>query len=202
MRTGLIRSIAVALILAGLILGARVGYNVFYQQAKESDQDKAWKTFVTAAAGQGKADAAAPTPGATSLGGGLFLRLTVPKLNKDGVAVNGDWNDLNRSSMVHYRDSPPPGQKGNMLIAFHRETHWLDINGIGAGDMLQIQTVDGKTYDYKIDFVKVVKPSDVSLLKPTDGLDATLITCDPPWQDYNRMMFRAHLVGPASPRPS
>jgi sortase (surface protein transpeptidase) len=44
-----------------------------------------------------------------------------------------------------------------------------------------------------------VRPSDVSLLRPTDGSDLTLITCDPPWQDYNRILFRAHLVGPARP---
>ena len=35
--------------------------------------------------------------------------------------------------MVHYRDSPSPGQKGNVLVAFHRETHWYDINQLGAG---------------------------------------------------------------------
>ena len=75
----------------------------------------------------------------------------MPKLSKDGVGVDGDWNSLKQATMVHYQDSPAPGATGNVLIAFHRETHWLDINEVGAGDKVQVQTTDGKTYKYQVD---------------------------------------------------
>jgi sortase A len=205
MATALVRCVAVAMILAGLTVGGKVLYGFATVQKQDTDQDKAWQTFVSAAAGE-KADAAAASPGANpgdagggggggSAAGPLYLKLTIPKINTFGVAVDGDWNSLHQSSMVHYHDSPAPGAKGNVLVAFHREPHWIDINKVGAGDAVEIQTADGKTLHYKIDFVKVIKPSDIELLKPTQGNDLTLVTCDPPWQDYDRMVFRAHLEG-------
>jgi LPXTG-site transpeptidase (sortase) family protein len=186
MRTILIRCVAVAMILAGLILAGRLAYTLLHQQNHDIAQNKAWQTFVGAAAGQDKPDASPPA-------GGLYLKLTIPKINKDGIAVNGDWDSLKDASMVHYKDSPAPGAKGNVLVAFHRETHWLDVSNVGTGDMVNVQTADGKTYNYKIDFMRIVVPTDVDLLKPTDGNDITLITCDPPWSDSKRMVFRAHL---------
>lgn len=194
-----LRIIGAALVLAGLVLGGRTVYSLMHQESHDSVQDKAWQSFVGAAAGEAKADPSpvpgeSPSPAAAGVPGGLYLKLTVPKLSKDGVGVDGDWNSLKQATMVHYKDSPAPGQKGNVLVAFHRETHWLDINNLGAGDSVQVQTTDGKTYNYKIDFVKTVRPSDVSLLKATEGNDITLVTCDPPWQDYDRMVFRGHLV--------
>jgi len=49
-------------------------------------------------------------------------------------------------------------------------------------------------HTYRVDFVRTLSSVDVSLLRPTTGNDLTLITCDPPRQDYNRLVFRAHLV--------
>jgi sortase A len=194
MKTALVRCVAVAMILAGLVVGGKVGYGLVSQQNAGSTQDKAWQTFVSAAAGQDNVSASAASPAPAGVPDGLYLKLTIPKINNSAVAVDGDWSSLHQVSMVHYHDSPAPGAKGNVLVAFHREPHWIDINKVGAGDMVQIQTADGKTYNYQIDQVKIVKPTEVDLLKPTTGNDLTLITCDPPWQDYDRMMFRAHLV--------
>ena len=129
-----------------------------------------------------------------ALPNGIYLKMTLASVGKDAVAVNGDWNSLKAFNTVHYKTSPAPGQQGNMLIAFHREPKWLDINNVKAGDMVQVQGLDLKTYRYQIDFIKIVSANDVSDLKATTGTDLTLITCDPPWQDYNRMVFRAHLV--------
>ncbi|MGB2939452.1 MAG: sortase [Candidatus Dormiibacterota bacterium] len=200
MKTALVRCVAVAMILAGLVVGGRVVYGFMHTQSQDSAQDKAWQTFVSAAAGQDNASASAPSPAAgtgAGTGGGpsnLYLKLTIPKINTSAVSVDGDWNSLKQTSMVHYHDSPAPGTKGNALVAFHREPHWLDINKVGPGDQVQVQMADGKTYTYQVDFVKVVKPAETDLYRPTTGLDLTLITCDPPWHDNDRMIIRSHLV--------
>jgi LPXTG-site transpeptidase (sortase) family protein len=196
-RTALIRCVAVALILTGFVMAGRVVYTLNHQASHDSAQDKAWQQFMGAAQGQapGSSPAPAESPSGTSveIPSGLYLKMTLAKLGRDAVAVNGDWDSLKTSSTVHYKTSPAPGQKGNMLIAFHREPKWLDIN-LQAGDMVRIDALDRKTYMYKVDFVKIVSAKDVSDLKATAGTDLTLITCDPPWQDYNRMVVRAHLV--------
>ena len=196
-RTALIRCVAVALILTGFVMAGRVVYTLNHQATHDSAQDRAWEQFMGAAQGQAPSSSPAPaeSPSGTpvEIPSGLYLKMTLAKLGRDAVAVNGDWDSLKTSSTVHYKTSPAPGQKGNMLIAFHREPKWLDIN-LQAGDMVRIDALGRKTYMYKVDFVKIVSAKDVSDLKATAGTDLTLITCDPPWQDYNRMVVRAHLV--------
>ena len=200
-RKGFGYSLGVALLLAGLIFAGRLIYDINRVSQAETSQDKAWQRFSVAAQGLAPSASPAPSPDASptatpdvGLPDGIFLKMTLPSVSKDAVAVNGDWNSLKTSNTVHYKDSPGPGQKGNMLIAFHREPKWLDINNVKAGDLVQIDALDRKSYQYKIDFVKTVPASDVSNLRPTTGTDLTLITCDPPWRDYDRMVFRAHLV--------
>ena len=194
-------SVGVALLLTGLILGARLIIDLNRVHEAEISQDQAWQQFSVAAQGAAPSASPAPTVGPSptpapevALPEGIFLKMTLPSVAKDAVAVNGDWNSLKTFNTVHYRNSPGPGEPGNMLIAFHREPKWLDINNVKTGDMIQVDGLDRKTYQYKIDFIKIVSANDVSNLKPTTGSDLTLITCDPPWQDYNRMVFRAHLV--------
>ena len=192
-----IRLVAVSLVLSGLFLAGRFAYTIYSEQGSEAAATQQWKDLVEAA--KGPAQAADPSPGpsldpSAALPGGVYLKLTIDKLHKDGIAVDGDWNNLKTASMVHYRDSPPPGAKGNVLLAFHRETHWYDIDQVKSGDVVLLETVDRHVYKYQVDFVKIIPPSDVSLLRPTTGNDLTLVTCDPIWQDYNRMVFRAHLV--------
>jgi sortase A len=197
-------SLGAALVLSGLILGGRLVYDLNRIHQAETSQDQAWQQFSVAARGAAPTATAAPTPEASptaapavGLPDGIFLKMTLPSVGKDAVAVNGDWNSLKTFNTVHYRNSPGPGQQGNMLIAFHREPKWLDINNVKAGDMIQVDGLDRKHYQYQIDFIKIVAANDVSNLKPTTGTDLTLITCDPPWQDYHRMVFRAHLVAGA-----
>jgi sortase A len=181
--------VGLALVASGLFIGGRLGLQMLQQQNADRSQDRAWQNFTKAVQGQDTSTVSVPGDA-----GNIYLKLTVPKLGKDGVAVDGDWNSLHDASMVHYHDSPAPGAKGNVLVAFHRETHWMDINQLKAGDQVQLQTRDLVVHTYQVDFVRTINPNDVSLLRPTDGTDLTMITCDPPWQDYNRMLFRAHLV--------
>ncbi len=195
-KAGLFRAFAAALILTGLVLGGRVANTFYHQQQVDSAQDKAWQQFVVAASGA--APSASPdSTGATPPAGlpkGIYLKMTLASVGKDAVAVDGDWSSLKVFNTVHYKTSPAPGQQGNMLIAFHREPKWLDINHVNTGDVITIETVDRKSYQYQIDLIKIISASDVSYLKSTNGHDLTLVTCDPPYRDYNRMVFRAHLV--------
>ena len=195
-KVGLFRAFAASLILTGLIMGGRAAYSFYHQQQVDSAQDKAWQQFVVAASGAAPSASPEPAGAATPAGlpNGIYLKMTLASVGKDAVAVDGNWNSLKTFNTVHYKTSPAPGQRGNMLIAFHREPKWLDINHVRTGEIIGIDTVDHKSYRYQIDFIKVISPTDVSYYKPTGGHDLTLITCDPPYRDYDRMVFRAHLV--------
>ncbi|TMB90710.1 MAG: class E sortase [Chloroflexi bacterium] len=101
-----------------------------------------------------------------------------------------------RRSMVHYHGTPDPGQRGNVVIAFHREPDYQHIDQLRPGDTVTIQDRQCQSFAYKITGRWDLPPAQVTQLAPTTGYDLTLVTCDPWWQDYNRLVWRATLVNP------
>ena len=120
-----------------------------------------------------------------------------------GVAGNGTWDLLNSRSMVHYQGTAEPGGSGNSIIAFHREPNFEHIDQLAVGDTITVQDRTCHTFIYKVTGRWDIPPSKVTQLTPTSGHELTMITCDPWWQDYNRLVWRAELVSPpaASSQP-
>jgi len=116
------------------------------------------------------------------------------------VAGNGTWALLNSRSMVHYDGTPNPGQQGNVIIAFHREPDFQYINQLNVGNTISIQNRACQTFVYKVNARCDLAPAKVTQLSPTSGHELTMITCDPWWQDYNRLVWRAELI--SAPAPS
>jgi LPXTG-site transpeptidase (sortase) family protein len=110
------------------------------------------------------------------------------------VAGNGTWALLNSRSMVHYEGTANPGQQGNVVIAFHREPDFQYINQLGVGATITIQSRACQTFVYRVVQRWNLPPSKVTQLGPTSGHELTMITCDPWWQDYNRLVWRAELI--------
>jgi sortase A len=131
----------------------------------------------------------------------LVSFVALPQYGYQGVAGNGDWNALHQRSMVHYSTTPAPGQKGNVIIAFHREPHYEHIDQMKVGDEVTVQDRDCNTFTYRITGKWTHYPNQVTELNPTNGYDLTLITCTPWWRDYERIVWRASLVQ-ATPAPS
>jgi sortase A len=121
---------------------------------------------------------------------------SLPQYGYSGVAGNGDWNMLKERSMVHYKTSAAPGQTGNVIVAFHREPHYEHIDQLKVGDTVTVQDRACTTFTYKITDKWTLAPNKVTQLVSTGGHDLTLITCTPWWRDYDRIVWRATLVGP------
>lgn len=141
------------------------------------------------------ADATHTACGSTSPSDYALLKFSAPAADSyAGVAGDGTWDLLNQRTMVHYHGTPDPGQRGNVIIAFHREPDYENINQLNVGDTVTIQDRSCKTYVYKITQRWIGAPQDVTQLVPTSGYNLTMVTCDPWWQDYNRIVWRADLV--------
>ena len=118
----------------------------------------------------------------------------LPQYGYVGVTVDGNWTRLDDRSMVHWHGSPAPGGKGNVIIAFHREPDYQNIDQLAVGETVTIQDRSCQTYVYTVSQRWDLAPSAVTQLVPTSGQELTLITCDPWWQDYNRLVWRADLT--------
>jgi sortase A len=124
---------------------------------------------------------------------------SLPQYGYAGVAGDGTWDLLKQRSMVHYKGTAAPGQKGNDIIAFHREPEYEHIDQLKVGDIVDVQDRSCTTYAYRITNRWQEYPSGVTQLTSTDGHDLTLITCTPFWVDSQRLVWRGTLVtGPGA----
>jgi LPXTG-site transpeptidase (sortase) family protein len=196
-------ALGVASILAGgaLIAGPLIG--VFQRGAVDSTALKQWKGGTTQpAAAPAPVVAKSPTPtcGTSTATDYALVNFGAPaQYHYAAVAGDGTWALLNTRSMVHYAGTPNPGQQGNVIIAFHREPDFQHINQLNVGDTISIQNRTCQTFVYRVTQRWDLAPSRVTQLNPTSGHELTMITCDPWWQDYNRLVWRAELISAPAP---
>ena len=120
---------------------------------------------------------------------------SLPQYNYSGLAGDGTWDLLHNRSVVHYHGSADPGQQGNVIIAFHRESHYEHIDQLEKGMEVDLQDRTCHVYHYSIVDKWVGPPEQVTQLVSTSGHDLTLVTCTPWYRDYNRIVWRATLIG-------
>lgn len=110
--------------------------------------------------------------------GELVGRVSIPRLGVSAIVHEGVDNRTLARAVGHVPSTARPGERGNMALAAHRDTHFRPVRNLKPGDVIQMETVDG-TYEYKVAKMWVVSPKDVSVLKPTRENVLTLITCYP-----------------------
>ncbi|WP_300482024.1 class GN sortase [Shewanella sp.] len=75
--------------------------------------------------------------------------------------------------------SAPAGQKGNTVIAGHRDTHFAILNGMTVGRRLSLQTLKGNNIIYEVVATQVVHETETQFMAPSADNRLTLITCYP-----------------------
>jgi LPXTG-site transpeptidase (sortase) family protein len=139
--------------------------------------------------------------------------VVIPKINAE-IPVVYDVSSIDDAAIqdgltrgvVHYATTPLPGQTGNVVIVGHSSGNIFNqgnykfafslLRALDNGDTFYLQK-DGKRYTYQVYNKHVVKPTDVSVLGPADKTaTATLITCDPPGLNANRLVITAQQISP------
>lgn len=141
-------------------------------------------------------------------------KVIIPKINVDVPVVYNiqsnsekDIQNALNDGVVHYPTTALPGQKGNVVIVGHSSNNLFNpgkykyafvmLNKLQAGDTFMLN-YSGQRYVYKVYQTQIVKPSDTWVLDPQPGKDsiATLITCDPPGTNINRMVVFGEQILP------
>jgi sortase A len=105
--------------------------------------------------------------------------------------------------VVHYADTALPGQIGNTVIFGHSSDYpWSPglyknvfalLDQLVAGDKITIP-YKSQRFTYEVTSAKVVRASDLSVLKKTADPQLTLITCYPVGTSQRRLVVSARLV--------
>ena len=79
----------------------------------------------------------------------------------------------------HLSASAMPGQRGNAVIAGHRDTHFNFLQRLAVGEPLAVETVEGASHLYQVIDIDVVDSRRSSLLLDTEEGVLSLVTCYP-----------------------
>ena len=104
--------------------------------------------------------------------------IEIPRLDLKAVILQGDSSQVLRRGVGHLPGTPMPGEWGNVALAGHRDSFFLPLRQVRPGDIINLRTL-GDQFQYRVESTRVVSPTDVEVLAPTDERELTLITCFP-----------------------
>jgi sortase A len=104
--------------------------------------------------------------------------LRIPDLGLEVAVLEGTSDLALNRGLGHITGTPLPGADGNIGIAGHRDGYFRGLKDIDIGDVIELETLDGRSR-YAITETMIVDPSDVWVLAPTEQPTLTLVTCYP-----------------------
>ncbi len=132
-----------------------------------------------------------PTPGPEQA-----RLIEIPAIGVNRVIVAGDdWEQL-KKGVGHHIGSAQPGNSGNMVLSAHNDIFgeiFRHLDKLKAGDEIIVST-EIQSYTYVVREIKVVDPTDVWVLEPTEFASATLISCYPYQINNKRIVVFADLI--------
>jgi sortase A len=131
--------------------------------------------------------------------GAIVGRLEIPRLGMSMVVFEGTDEETLDLGAGHWSGSPLPGNRGNVVIAGHRDTFFRGLRNIQDRDVVAITTLQGTTQRYRVDSTRVVNPTETGVLAPASQGVLTLITCYPFvyfGHAPQRFIVRAKEIGP------
>lgn len=107
-----------------------------------------------------------------------FSHLEIPRLHTSLYVVEGSDAQSLKKGPGHVRGSAMPGERGNCVIAGHRDLHFRALKDIQLGDRVYVQDAQGK-FCYRVTGTKIISPKQIEVLQPTKDSELHLITCYP-----------------------
>ena len=136
------------------------------------------------------------------LKGDAIARMEIPAIGVSEYVVEGtDTGDL-RKGPGHYPDTPLPGEPGTAAIAGHRTTYgapFRDIDDLKPGRVIRVDMPDGR-FVYRVEEVRIVDDSDLSVLEPVGHRRLMLSACHPLYSAAERVIVFARQVRRESSR--
>jgi LPXTG-site transpeptidase (sortase) family protein len=173
------RIISLALIVIGVVLLGYVAGEYWGMYRTQKNLEAEWQRQAATISVPGKAPVSPDQ---------LLTRLQIPKIQVDAIVVEGASRRELSEGPGHMKQTAQPGETGNAVITGHRDTFFRHIYELNKGDQIQVRR-SGRTFTYEVTGRKIVMPEDISVIKPTNNPQLTLITCYP-----------TYYIGPAPKR--
>jgi len=104
--------------------------------------------------------------------------LRIPRLNIEVPVHDGTTDFVLNLAAGRIEETALPGTPGNVGIAAHRDGYFRALKDIKEGDTLVLDT-PVKEEQYRVEWIRITTPDDVSVIDPTPSAAVTLVGCYP-----------------------
>jgi sortase A len=104
--------------------------------------------------------------------------LRIPRLKLELPVYDGTTDAVLDLAAGRIEGTALPGTVGNVGIAAHRDGFFRVLKDLKEGDALVLDT-PAATEQYKVEWIRITVPTDVSVIDPTPGPAVTLVGCYP-----------------------
>jgi len=104
--------------------------------------------------------------------------LRISRIHLEVPVFNGTDDQILNRGVGRILGTAGPGERGNIGIAGHRDGFFRGLKDIATADTVQLVTKSG-THTYVVDWLRIVSPEDISVLRSDRTPTLTLVTCYP-----------------------
>lgn len=128
--------------------------------------------------------------------GDLIGRIQIPRVGVSAIVLHGVGKKTLRRGVGHIPGTALPEHGGNVALAGHRDSFFRGLKDIRENDTIELTTPDG-TFEYRVEWTKIVRPRETDVLEEEDTPSLTLVTCYPFYyvgSAPKRFIVRAHRI--------
>jgi len=110
--------------------------------------------------------------------GSPLAELSIPRVGLSAVVLQGSDEHILRQGLGHIEATPLPGETGNVAITGHRDSFFRPLRKVRVGDDIWIDVAEAHLH-YRVAWLRIVKPTETSVVGPSGSAMLTLVTCYP-----------------------
>jgi sortase A len=104
--------------------------------------------------------------------------LRIPRIELEVPVHDGTTDAVLDLAAGRIEGTALPGTPGNVGIAAHRDGFFRVLKDLKEGDELVLDTPVAEEH-YRVEWIRITTPDDVSVIQPTPGAAVTLVGCYP-----------------------
>lgn len=106
-------------------------------------------------------------------------KISFPRLGQSEIVLEDAGGEALAFGPAHVAGSPLPGARGTSVIGGHRDTHFVFLKNLRAGDPIDVQAIDGTTIHYRVLGTAIVHPQASGIAAGGAARRLALVTCYP-----------------------
>lgn len=127
-----------------------------------------------------------------------IARIEVKRIHASAIVLEGSSGQALAFGPGHVELTPNAGERGVVVYAAHRDTHFRFLRNVAIGDEIDVTRSDGKTFRYRADGSSIVRFDNSGIDPLSEGHELVLSTCwpfDALTSGPDRYLLHATMIG-------